>query len=80
MIAKGYKDNFETLCRAIRNGDVCLMECNDAVTGNPVMVVCAVQRYNDPSLSEPQLQMMPLAKMFDGNPYEELIPPTVEEV
>jgi hypothetical protein len=73
MIAKGYKANFETLCRAIENGDVCLMECNDAVTGKPVMVVCAVQRDGD------SFEMMPLAKLFDGNPYEELIPPTMEE-
>ena len=73
MIAKGYKANFETLCKAIRHGDVCLMECTDAATGKPVMVICAVQRDGD------SFEMMPFAKLFDGNPYEELIPPTVEE-
>ena len=73
MIAKGYKTNFDTLCRAIRHGDVALMECNDAKTGQPVVVVCAVQTEGG------SFEMIPIAKMFDGNPYEELIPPTVEE-
>jgi hypothetical protein len=49
------------------------MECNDAKTGQPVVVVCAVQTEGG------SFEMIPIAKMFDGNPYEELIPPTVEE-
>jgi hypothetical protein len=73
MIAEGYKNNFKTLCRAIRSGDVCLMECTDAATGNPAVVVCAVQRDGD------SFEMVPFAKLFDGNPYEELLPPTTEE-
>ena len=71
-IAAGYKANFKTLCDAIRNDDVCLMECTDAVTGKPVMVICAVQRDSD------AFEMVPFAKLFDGNPYEELIPPEME--
>ncbi len=73
MIAKGYRDNFETLCRAIRNNDACIVECTDAVTGKPVMVICAVEENGD------IFEMKPFAKLFDGNPYEELIPPTMEE-
>jgi len=73
MINDAYTANFETLCKAVRHGDVCLMECTDAVTGKSVMVICAVERDDN------SVEMKPFAKLFDGNPYEELIPPTVEE-
>jgi hypothetical protein len=70
MISKGYEDNFNTLCRAVRNDDVALMECTDTATGKPVITICAVQRNGD------TMQFVPFAKLFDGNPYEELTPPT----
>lgn len=69
-IPKGYKANFETLKRAFKNGDVALMECTDKVTGKPVYVICTVGRENS------EYVMSPVAKMFDGNPYDELNPPT----
>ena len=70
-IAPGYKDNFQTILKAAKNDDLCLLECTDAATGKPVMVICAVMRNSDDSL-----QLAPFAKMFDGNPYEEVIPPS----
>ena len=70
MITKGYRANFETLERAFKHGDVALMECTDAVTGKPVIAICAVNTVNG------EYEFSPLAKMFDGNPYEELNPPT----
>lgn len=70
-IAEGYKANFNTLLRAVKNGDTCLMECNDAVTGKPVMVVAAIYEEDGEHVT------VPLAKLFDGNPYEQLVPPTV---
>ena len=73
MILDGHKTNFDTLQRAIRNKQACLMECTDAQTGQPVIVVCAIQRDGD------DYTMVPLAKLFNGNPYAELIPPTTEE-
>lgn len=69
-ITEGYKANFDTLCRAAKNNDLAIMECTSAATGEPVMVVCAVGRDTDGSYV-----FSPVAKMFDGNPYEELIPP-----
>lgn len=74
-ISKAYQRNFQTLLDAAKNGDLCLMECTDAETGRPVMTVCAVNVVQDPTMSEPQYQMVPIAKMFDGNPYEEVMPP-----
>ena len=69
----GYKANFETLQRAFQNGDVALMECELAATGEPVAVVCAANRQDDGSV-----EFAPFAMLFDGNPYEMLNPPNPE--
>jgi len=66
------KTNFQTLLTAARNGDLALLECTDKATGNPVYVICAVNAGPDGLYS-----MTPLAKMFDGNPYDEVGPPEV---
>lgn len=68
-IAQGYKANFQTLQRACRNGDLALLECTDKATGAPVIVVCAVGR------DAGEYVLSPVARMFDGNPYDELNPP-----
>jgi hypothetical protein len=73
MINKVHTANFQTLIRAVINGDVVLMECTDAATGDPVVAICAVERDGD------TFELKPLAKLFNGNPYEELIPPAMEE-
>jgi hypothetical protein len=72
-IAKGHSANLETLTRAFRDGSVCLMECTDKATQKKVVVLCAVQRIDN------EYEMVPFAKMFDGNPYEELDPPITDE-
>ena len=68
-IAPGYINNFDTLCHAFERGEVSLLECKDAKTGQTVIALCAVQFF------EGQFNMTPLAKLFDGNPFKELIPP-----
>lgn len=62
--------NFKTLQRAMLNRDCALVECTDAVTGNPVAVLCAMSA--DP---HGNVTMTPLARLFDGNPYEQVRPP-----
>jgi hypothetical protein len=37
--------NFNTLLRAAACGDLALLECADAVTGEPRYVLCALCRY-----------------------------------
>lgn len=69
MINEAYKANFETLRLAFKNGDTALVDCTDAVTGKQVVAVCAVL------LEDGRYTFIPLAKLFDGNPYEELVPP-----
>lgn len=71
MIAKDYKTNLETLRSAFKNDDVALIECKDVNTGKPVITICAMSKSNGEYI------ISPLAKMFDSNPYEELIPPDI---
>jgi hypothetical protein len=71
MILPGYKTNFETIKKACRSGDLALLECKLKETGATVIVLCAMQANGDGTVSP-----VPLAKMFDGNPYEELEDPT----
>lgn len=66
MIKDGYKQNFETILDAAANGDLALVECTDK-EGRPVITICAI--YVD---EEGMYNTVPLAKMFDGNPYLEL--------
>lgn len=70
MIPKSHKKNFETLKRAFANEDMAVVECTDKATGRPVHVLCAVAPNEDD-----QFDIIPMAKLFDGNPYEELLPP-----
>jgi hypothetical protein len=70
MINKGHKLNFETLKDATRAERVALVECKDKKTGEIVFVVCAVNREEDGTFS-----FVPLAKLFNGSPYDELCPP-----
>ena len=68
-ISKGYEANFQTLDRAFKEGQVCLLECRDKVTKTKVYVICAI------NMVAGEYEMIPMAKMFDGNPYDELDPP-----
>lgn len=72
MIQKGHKKNFDTLKKAFAAGDVALMECTDKASGKPVVVLCMVGYDNG------DFVFTPVAKFFDGNPYEELLPPAPE--
>lgn len=68
----GHVANFETLKRAHDNGDLALVECADAKTGQYVAVICCVQREGNGDFS-----VVPIARMFDGNPYSGLVPPSL---
>lgn len=64
-----HKAMFETMVRAIKNEDVAIMECKEIGTGEIVAVVVAMNETED------GVEFVPLAKLFNGNPYEELLPP-----
>lgn len=69
-IPKGHIVNFQTLQSAFANKDTCLAECTDKA-GNPVYAICMVYEDNG------EVVLVPVAKLFDGNPYDELNPPTI---
>ena len=66
----GQKTNFETLRRAFATGDVALMECQLATTGEDVAVICAVNRQDNG-----EFEFVPFAMFFNGNPYQLVNPP-----
>ena len=69
-IAQGHRENFETLAQAFDAGDVALIECQLAATGEPVAVICAVNR-----LPDGEIEFVPFATLFNQNPYEAVNPP-----
>lgn len=71
-LAQGHIANFKTLGKAFENDDVALMECTDAKTGESIAVICMVNRVAG------DIEFVPVARMFNGNPYEEVIPPTID--
>lgn len=75
MLSEHSRSNFETLKRAFEDGNACLLECTDKKSGKAVAVICAIQNSGDNKLP---LELVPFAKMFDDNPYEEVDPPEEE--
>lgn len=67
-IREGYKTNFETLKAAADAGDLCIMEVYNRISGAPAVLVCATYQDDDGYIN-----FVPLARMFDGNPYEEYV-------
>lgn len=72
-IALHHKTNFQTLERAFDDGNVAIVECTDRATGEKVPVLCTVQPSGDEAAP---IEMVPFAKLFVGNPYDEIDPPT----
>ena len=73
MIPEGHKVTFEMLKVAFSRGDVCILQCMDKETGEDVTVICAVNSDGQ------EYDLVPLAKLFSDNPYDELIPPREDE-
>jgi len=75
MISEGHRNNLETLKQVFANDDAALVQCTDKATGKPVVALCAVV-FNEEA---EEFEIVPFAKMFDSNPYEDLLPPGAEE-
>lgn len=63
------RSNFEMLLRAAGDGNLALMECADAASGEPRYVLCAVGR------DGPDYVFTPFGHMAVGNPYDAYLPP-----
>jgi Family of unknown function (DUF6117) len=73
------KTNFQMLSKTFENGDIALLECRNSNNGAPVYAICAINILRQPD-REPEIEMVPFGLMFDHDPYEILIPPTVSEL
>jgi hypothetical protein len=71
-IPGGYRLNFQTMLRAAQDGQLALMECTEKATGLSAFVVCMV---NPPDEEDGEVEFVPVARLFDGNPYDEVDPP-----
>ena len=69
MIPDHARANFQTLLRAAESGDLALMECADAATGEPRYVICAIGRHDG------DYMFTPFGHLADGNPYDAYLPP-----
>lgn len=70
-IQPGHVSTLNTIKRAAAAGDLALAECSDAESGEKVITLCAIHVDQ-----HGQYTVTPLAKLFDGNPYDELKPPS----
>jgi hypothetical protein len=61
--------NFNRLLRAAAAGDLALLECDHAVTGEPRYVLCAIAR------DGAEYTITPFSHLTPGNPYEAYKPP-----
>lgn len=71
MKLDGYKANYETVIRAVGDERLALVECRRLDNGGVEMVLCAVSGAQD---TPEGLTLVPLAKLFHGDPYQEVIP------
>ena len=63
------RTNFDTLVRAAREGDLALVECTAATTGEPRYVLCAV------GCTDSAYEFTPFGHLAPGNPFEDYLPP-----
>jgi hypothetical protein len=77
-IVKAHQENFKTLLKAVKNGDIALVDCIETIHCDNcdcnhkehVAVLTAMSTAPDGTVT-----MTPLARFFNGNPYEILTPP-----
>jgi hypothetical protein len=72
QLSKSIKANFKTLQKACKAGRLAVLDCQDAKTGDSVPVIVALNGDGQ------EYEFVPLARMFVGNPYDELKPPNPE--
>ena len=71
MISKKARLLFDNVCAAAHEHELCLAECTDRRTGKKVNVICA-------ATEDDVVRLRPLARLFSGNPYNEVVPPGLD--
>ena len=62
-IPEHHSRNFQTLLRTSEDGNLALLQCSDALSGEVRYVICAVGR------DGPAYIMTPFGHLCDGDPY-----------
>lgn len=70
MLNKGDVTNFQNMVKAAKADRLALLECADIKTGAPVATIVFVNREKNGDF-----EFIPVARLFDSNPFEQLIPP-----
>lgn len=68
----GYKHNFDQLLKAASSGHMVLMHCREKGTGKNVAMVTATW-FDE---KEQMYKTVPLARMLDGDPFEDFLDPS----
>lgn len=69
MIPQDMAERFNVMLRAAANGDLALLECEDAATKEPRFVICAV------GYQAGEYQLTPFGHFAPGDPYAAYLPP-----
>jgi hypothetical protein len=70
----GHVTNFQTLLRAAHDGNLSLMQCQDADTGEYRAVICMVEEVTHVADGTVEFRFVPVGHLANGNPYECYIP------
>ena len=74
-ITESEKKNFDTLVSAAKSDRICLVSTFDTNSTTTAIVVCAV---NPPMDTAGDYEFVPLARLFDENPYDRYEFPAAE--
>lgn len=73
MLTDNEKQVLATINRASGNSNLVVLECTDKKNGERAPVLCAVQ------FDGKMYEFVPLARLFTGNPDDEVLPPNPDE-
>jgi Family of unknown function (DUF6117) len=74
-IPDSYRHNFRNMLRAASDGRLALLECRDRQAQAVTYVVVMV---SDVQGDDGSFDLVPVARLFDANPYDELDPPDLD--
>lgn len=72
MIEEHHKTCLDVLGEGYNLGKLILLECKEAATNEPVVIVCAYEK--DTGNSDDRL-LYPVARLFKDDPMDEITPP-----
>lgn len=66
------KKNYNTLTKAMKDGQTCIVKTRRVKDGSDVILVCAINAPDE----DDQIELIPFAEMIQGNPFELYEKPT----